>query len=64
METFNPVPMLLIASTWYLVFTSVLMVGQYYLERHFARGASRVMSGRQLQALADAEDVNLARDAK
>jgi polar amino acid transport system permease protein len=63
-ETFNPVPMLLIASTWYLAFTSVLMVGQYYLERHFARGASRIMSGRQLQALADAEDINLARDAR
>lgn len=54
-ETFNPVPMLLIASTWYLAFTSVLMVGQHYLERHFAKGASRVMSDRQLQQLADAE---------
>ena len=54
-ETFNPVPMLLIASTWYLFFTSILMVGQMYLERHFARGASRTMSDRQLQALADAE---------
>ena len=28
-ETFNPVPMLLIASTWYLFFTSILMVGQF-----------------------------------
>jgi len=54
-ETFNPVPMLLIASTWYLFFTSILMVGQFYLERHFAKGASRTMSDRQLQALADAE---------
>jgi polar amino acid transport system permease protein len=54
-ETFNPVPMLLIASTWYLFFTSILMIGQYYLERHFARGASRMMSDRQLRALADAE---------
>ncbi len=40
-ETFNPVPMLLIASTWYLAFTSVLMVGQFYLERHFARGSAQ-----------------------
>ena len=48
-ETFNPVPMLLIASTWYLLFTSVLMVGQHYLERRFARGSSRTLSGRQLQ---------------
>lgn len=54
-ETFNPVPMLLIACTWYLFFTSILMVGQAYLERHFAKGASRTMSDRQLQALADAE---------
>jgi polar amino acid transport system permease protein len=54
-ETFNPIPMLLVASAWYLFFTSVLMVGQFYLERYFARGASRKMSVRQLQALADAQ---------
>jgi polar amino acid transport system permease protein len=54
-ETFNPIPMLLIACTWYLFFTSVLMVGQYYLERHFARGASRTLSARQLRTLADAQ---------
>jgi polar amino acid transport system permease protein len=53
-ETFNPIPMLLIASTWYLAFTSVLMVGQAYLERYFARGASRTMTERQLQTLAEA----------
>jgi polar amino acid transport system permease protein len=56
-ETFNPIPMLLVASAWYLFFTSVLMVGQFYLERYFARGASRKMSVRQLQALADAQGV-------
>jgi polar amino acid transport system permease protein len=54
-ETFNPIPMLLIACTWYLFFTSVLMVGQFYLERHFARGASRQMSARQLRVLAAAQ---------
>jgi len=26
------------ATTWYLVVCSILMVGQYYLERHFGRG--------------------------
>ncbi|MEI2643233.1 MAG: amino acid ABC transporter permease [Candidatus Nanopelagicales bacterium] len=61
-ETFNPVPMLLIASTWYLAFTSVLMIGQHYLERHFAKGASKVMSDRQLQALADAEQIHASQD--
>jgi polar amino acid transport system permease protein len=56
-ETFNPIPMLLVASIWYLFFTSILMVGQFYLERYFARGASRKMSVRQLQALANAQGV-------
>jgi polar amino acid transport system permease protein len=27
-----------VASVWYLVVTSVLTVGQFYLERHYARG--------------------------
>ena len=38
-ETFTPIPLLLVASTWYLLFTSILMVGQYFLERRFAKGA-------------------------
>jgi polar amino acid transport system permease protein len=37
-ETFNPIPLLIVASIWYLFFTSILMVGQYFLERRFARG--------------------------
>ncbi|MDI6022886.1 amino acid ABC transporter permease [Leucobacter sp. UT-8R-CII-1-4] len=36
--TYQPVPMLIVASVWYLVVTSILMVGQFYLERHFAKG--------------------------
>ncbi len=35
---YKPVPLLIVASIWYLVITSILMVGQYYLERHFAKG--------------------------
>lgn len=52
---FEPVPLLLVAATWYLVITSVLMVGQFYLERHFSRGASRKLTTKQLQALAKAQ---------
>ena len=37
-ETFNPIPLLIVASIWYLLFTSLLMIGQYYLEKRFARG--------------------------
>ena len=35
---FAPVPLLLAVSTWYLAVTSIFMVGQYFLERRFARG--------------------------
>ena len=35
---YQPVPLLVIASIWYLVITSVLMVGQYFLEKRFGRG--------------------------
>ena len=40
-RTFNPFPMLIMASIWYLARTSILMVGQYYIERHYAKGAVR-----------------------
>jgi polar amino acid transport system permease protein len=35
---FAPIPLLVVASVWYLAITSVLMVGQYFLEKRFARG--------------------------
>ncbi|QYM75439.1 amino acid ABC transporter permease [Leucobacter luti] len=43
-ETLNPIPLLLVASVWYLTITSVLMVGQYFLERRFSRGQVRRVS--------------------
>ncbi|MFT4232048.1 MAG: amino acid ABC transporter permease [Leucobacter sp.] len=39
--TYQPVPMLIVASIWYLAVTSILMVGQYYLERYFAKGVAQ-----------------------
>ncbi|KZM73634.1 amino acid ABC transporter permease [Nocardia terpenica] len=52
---FQPIPLLLVAATWYLLVTSVLMVGQFYLERYFSRGATRNLSSKQLRALANAQ---------
>lgn len=52
---FQPIPLLLVAATWYLVITSVLMVGQFYLERYFSRGISRKLTTKQLEALAAAQ---------
>ncbi len=46
-RTFQPIPMLIVASLWYLAVTSILTIGQVYVERHFNRGRSgRQPSGR------------------
>lgn len=37
---YRPIPLLLVASTWYLAITTVLMVGQHYLEKRFSRGVA------------------------
>jgi polar amino acid transport system permease protein len=52
---FEPVPLALVAAAWYLAVTSILMVGQYYLERYYSRGASRKLTSKQLEALAKAQ---------
>jgi polar amino acid transport system permease protein len=41
---FKPIQLLIVASIWYLAMTSVLYVGQYYLERYYARGATRELA--------------------
>lgn len=35
---FQTIPLLIVASIWYLVLTTILSVGQHFVERHFARG--------------------------
>ena len=42
-ETYNPVPLLLVASAWYLFFTTLLMIVQHFVEKRFARGHSALM---------------------
>jgi len=44
-QTYQIIPMLFVASIWYLVMTSLLMVGQRRLERHYARGRLAVGGG-------------------
>ncbi|HEY4929024.1 MAG TPA: amino acid ABC transporter permease [Acidimicrobiales bacterium] len=53
-RTYEVVPLLLVASLWYLFFTSVLTVGQYYIERYYARGASRQLPPTPFQRLRQA----------
>jgi polar amino acid transport system permease protein len=39
-RTFQVFPMLVAACLWYLALSSVLMIGQYFLEKRFSRGVS------------------------
>jgi polar amino acid transport system permease protein len=39
-RTYQTIPLLIMASFWYLLMTTVLTMGQYYVERYFARGTS------------------------
>ena len=39
--TYQIIPLLIVASIWYLAMTSVLYVGQFFIERRFGRGFSR-----------------------
>ncbi|MEV0698278.1 amino acid ABC transporter permease [Saccharopolyspora sp. NPDC050389] len=43
------IPLLLVATVWYLAITSILTAGQYYVERHYARGAHRELPPTPLQ---------------
>jgi polar amino acid transport system permease protein len=47
---FKTIPLLIVASIWYLALTSVLYVGQHYLERYYGRGFSREQQGSGLGA--------------
>jgi polar amino acid transport system permease protein len=38
---YKVIPLLIVASIWYLAMTSVLYVGQYFIERHYGRGFTR-----------------------
>jgi polar amino acid transport system permease protein len=50
-RTYATVPMLIMVSLWYLLLTTILTIGQYYLERHFARGSVRALPPTPFQQL-------------
>jgi polar amino acid transport system permease protein len=37
-QNFQVIPLLIVASLWYLALTTVLTIGQHYLEKRFGRG--------------------------
>jgi polar amino acid transport system permease protein len=48
---FKAIPFYVVASLWYLFFTTLLSIGQFYVERHYARGSSRNLPPTPLQKL-------------
>ncbi|MCL7378203.1 amino acid ABC transporter permease [Streptomyces sp. 35G-GA-8] len=50
-RTYQIVPLLMVATIWYVIVTTVLSVGQFYVERHYARGAARELPPTPLQRL-------------
>ncbi|WP_234325901.1 MULTISPECIES: amino acid ABC transporter permease [unclassified Streptomyces] len=50
-RTFQTIPVLVAVSIYYLLMTSILTVGQYYIERHYARGANRTLPPTPVQRL-------------
>jgi polar amino acid transport system permease protein len=46
---FKVIELAIVASMWYLVMTSVLTFGQYYVERYYARGSQRELPPTPLQ---------------
>jgi polar amino acid transport system permease protein len=50
-RTQRVLPMLVVAAIWYVVLTTVVTVIQYYVERHYAKGAVRTLPPTPLQRL-------------
>jgi len=48
---YEVVPLLVVASLWYLFFTSVMTIGQFYVERYYARGSTRSLPPTPFQRL-------------
>jgi len=40
-SNYQVIPLLIVISIWYLALTSVLYVGQYFIERRYGRGFTR-----------------------
>jgi polar amino acid transport system permease protein len=48
---YKQIPLLMVASIWYLIFTTLLSIGQYYVERRFGRGFARELPLTPLQRI-------------
>ncbi len=42
-RTYQPIPLLIVAAAWYLLITSILMVGQHYIEKYYGKGVDNLV---------------------
>ncbi|MFI5863798.1 amino acid ABC transporter permease [Streptomyces sp. NPDC051546] len=50
-QNYQVIPLLMVATLWYVAVTTVLSAGQYYVERYYARGSSRGLPPTPLKLL-------------
>jgi polar amino acid transport system permease protein len=43
-RTYQPIPLLIVAAAWYLLVTSILMVGQHYVEKYYGKGVDNLVA--------------------
>jgi len=48
---YKTIPLLIVAIFWYLLMTSALQVGQFYIERYYGRGSTRTVALTPLQRI-------------
>jgi polar amino acid transport system permease protein len=48
---YQVIPLLFVACFWYLILTTLLSIGQFYIERYYGRGASRHQTATPIQRL-------------
>ncbi|MDQ8046489.1 MAG: amino acid ABC transporter permease [Solirubrobacteraceae bacterium] len=48
-QNYKTISLLIVASIWYLLFTSIMQTGQFYIERYYGRGTARVQQETLLQ---------------
>jgi polar amino acid transport system permease protein len=48
---YKQIQLLIVASLWYLIVTTILSIGQYYIERYFGRGHARELPPTPLQRI-------------
>ena len=50
-NNYKTIPLLLTASLWYLIVTTLLSIGQFYIERYYGRGTARAQPLTPIQRL-------------